>query len=316
MCKNGMILIGTNLASDECQSGVWKGEGVGFYQQEGYPRRFIQAFESPNYFSNDSACYNGRYMGHCLVTGYWNAFPEFSHADLIILLGTNPPICHPPFMREFADGKERGAKLVVIDPRLNPVACYADIFAQPYPGTDGALGWGLIRYLIETKNYDNELVEHYSIGFDKIAAYAKKFTPEYVEKQSGIYSHVVESIAQLIIKNRPKISIFPGTGLEHHDNGVNSVRAFAILACLCGNLDISCGLFWPEEMGGRKLNLYDEIQLENQKPIGADRFPALYDICKECHSMTAMDYMLGNGEYPLKSLIPVSYTHLRAHETS
>lgn len=283
--------------------GVWKGEGVGFYQQEGYPRRFIQAFESPNYFSNDSACYNGRYMGHCLVTGYWNAFPEFSHADLIILLGTNPPICHPPFMREFADGKERGAKLVVIDPRLNPVACYADIFAQPYPGTDGALGWGLIRYLIETKNYDNELVEHYSIGFDKIAAYAKKFTPEYVEKQSGIYSHVVESIAQLIIKNRPKISIFPGTGLEHHDNGVNSVRAFAILACLCGNLDISCGLFWPEEMGGRKLNLYDEIQLENQKPIGADRFPALYDICKECHSMTAMDYMLGNGEYPLKSLI-------------
>ena len=72
--------------------GVWKGEGVGFYQQEEYARRFIQAMGSPNYFSNDSACYNGRYMGHSLVTGFWSAFPEFSHADLIILLGTNPPI--------------------------------------------------------------------------------------------------------------------------------------------------------------------------------------------------------------------------------
>ena len=283
--------------------GVWKGEGVGFYQQEQYPRRFIHAFGSPNYFSNDSACYNGRYLGHSLVTGFWNAFPEFSHADLILLLGTNPPICHPPFMREFADGKERGAKLVVIDPRLNPVACYANLFAQPYPGTDGALGWGLIRYLIETKNYDIELVERHSIGFDKIAAYAQKFTPDYVEKQSGIYSQVVEDIAQMIIKYRPNVSIFSGTGLEHHDNGVDSVRTFTILGCLCGSLDISCGLFWPEEMGGRKLSLYDEIPLDDQKPIGADKFPALYDIRKECHSMTAMDYMLGRGEYPLKGMI-------------
>jgi anaerobic selenocysteine-containing dehydrogenase len=283
--------------------GVWKGEGVGFYQQEEFARRFIHAFGSPNYFSNDSACYNGRYLGHSLITGFWNSFPEFSQADLILLIGTNPPICHPPFMREFADGKQQGAKLVVIDPRLNPISCYADVFAQPYPGTDGALGWGLIRYLIETKNYDSELVERYSIGFEKIAAYANKFTPQYVEKQSGIYSHVVEEIAEMIIKNRPKISIFPGAGLEHHENGVNAVRTFAILWCLCGSLDIGCGLFWPEEMGGRKLTLYDEVSIRDQNPIGADKFPVLYDARKECHTMTAMDYMLGKGEYPLKGLI-------------
>jgi len=160
--------------------GVWKGEGMGFYQQEEYVRRFVHALGSPNYFSNDSACYNSRFLGYSLVTGFWNSFPEFSDADLILLFGTNPPICHPPFMREFADARRRGAKLIVIDPRLNPIACYADIFAQPYPGTDGALGWGLIRYLIETKSYDFELVERYSIGLEKIARYAERFTPEYV----------------------------------------------------------------------------------------------------------------------------------------
>jgi anaerobic selenocysteine-containing dehydrogenase len=283
--------------------GVWKGEGVGFHQQEKYVRRFAHALGTPNYFSNDSACYNGRFLGHCLVTGFWNAFPQFSDADLIMLFGTNPPMCHPPFMREFADARQRGAKLVVIDPRLNPVACYADIYAQPYPGTDGALGWGLIRYLIETKNYDSELVERHSVGFEKIVRYAKRFTPEYVEEQSGIYRDVVIAIAEMIIKYRPRMSIFAGTGLEHHENGVNNVRTLASLSCLCGALDISCGLFWPEEMDLRDLTLYDERPLSDQKPIGADKYPILYERRKECHTMTAMDFALGKGEYPLKGLL-------------
>ncbi len=283
--------------------GVWKGEALGFQQQEQFVRRFAHALGSPNYFSNDSACYNSRFLGHALVTGFWNSFPKFSDADLILLFGTNPPICHPPFMREFADARQHGTKLVVIDPRLNPVACYADIFAQPYPGTDGALCWGLIRYLIETKNYDAEVVERYSIGFEKIARYAKQFTPEYVEKQSGIYRDVVVDIAEMIIKYRPRLSVFAGTGLEHFENGVNSVRTLASLSCLCGTLDTGCGLFWPEEMPRHNLSLYEELPLLDQKPIGADKFPALYERRKECHSMTAMDYMLGKGEYPLKGLI-------------
>ncbi|MDX2501049.1 MAG: molybdopterin-dependent oxidoreductase, partial [Deltaproteobacteria bacterium] len=183
------------------------------------------------------------------------------------------------------------------------VACYADIFAQPYPGTDGALAWGLIRYLIKTNNYDHDLVDHHSIGFDKIAAYAEKFTPGYVEEQSGIYGHVVEEIAELIIKNHPGISIYPGAGLEHHENGVNSIRAFTILACLCGALGQPTGLFRPEPLEIRNLTLYDDMPLDDPHPIGADKFPALYDIRRECHTMTAMDYMLGNGDYPFKGLI-------------
>jgi formate dehydrogenase (coenzyme F420) alpha subunit len=283
--------------------GVWKGEGLGFYQQEDYARRFIHGFGSPNYFSNDSACYNGRYIGYHLVCGFWNSYPAFDQAGLIILLGSNPPICHPPFMREFADARSKGAKLVMIDPRLNPVACYADVFAQPYPGTDCALVWGLIRYLIKTNNYDEDIVNNNTIGFDKILAYAKKFTPEYVEQQTGIFADVVEEIALLIIKNRPKTSIFPGAGLEHNENGVNCVRALAILSCLIGALGWPSGLWRPEMLGIRSLTLYDELPMDDQGPIGADKFPVLYDIRKECHTMTAMDYMLGNGAYPLKGII-------------
>ena len=283
--------------------GIWKGEAVGFHQQEELARRFAHAFGTPNYFSNDSACYNGRFLGHYLVTGFWNPFPYYANADLILLFGTNPPVCHPPFMAEFADAKANGGSLVVIDPRLNPIACYANIFAQPLPGTDGALAWGLIRYLVKAGEYDHRLIERYAIGFEEIVAYSEKFTPQYVEEQTGVYADVVVKIARLIIDNRPKISFYMGAGLEHHDNGVNNIRALVILSCLTGALDIDCGLIWPEDLPRNKLTLYDELPLEGEKPIGADRFPVLYDLRKECHSMTAMDYMLGKGDYPLKGLI-------------
>jgi len=283
--------------------GVWKGEGVGFLQQEGYVRRFIHGFGSPNYFSNDSSCFNGRYLGNRLVTGFWNPYPHFAAARLILLLGSNPPVCHPPFMKEFADARSKGARLVVIDPRLNPIGCWADIFAQPRPGTDGALAWGLIHLLIKSGRYDRDFVDRFTVGFEKIAAYAERFTPAVVEAESGIYADVVRTIADMLIECLPKVSIYMGTGLEHHENGVNNIRAITILSCLCGALDIDCGLYWPEKMPLADLSPRREQLLSGPRPIGADRFPVLYDFTGEGHTMTAMDYMLGLGEYPLKGLL-------------
>jgi anaerobic selenocysteine-containing dehydrogenase len=283
--------------------GVWKGEAIGYYQEEDYVRRFIHAFGSPNYLSNDSACFNGRYLGFLLVHGFWNSHPQFEHADLIILWGTNLSVSHPTFMREVVDARRRGAKLIVIDPRLNKTTKQADIVARPLPGTDGALAWGLSRHLIESKVYDRKFIEKYSIGFEAFARYAANFTPEFVQQQTGVDRHTLQAMVDMIADNLPKIVIFPGIGLEHQENGVNDVRTIACLAALCGALDIQGGFTWPEAMGERKLSLCDEISLRDQKPIGADRFPVLYDYRWECHTMTAMDYMLGSGEYPLRGII-------------
>ena len=283
--------------------GVWKGEAIGYFQEEDYARRFIHAFGSPNYLSNDSVCFNGRYLGFLLVHGFWNSHPDFEHADLIILWGTNLSVSHPTYMREVAKAQRRNAKLIVIDPRLNKTTKRADVVARPRPGTDGALAWGLCRHLIKANAYDREFVEKYTIGFGAFVRYAEKFTPEFVQQQTGLDPQTFKAIAEIITGNLPRITIFPGIGLEHQENGVNDVRTIACLAALCGALDIKGGFTWPEAMGERKLSLCDEISLRDQKPIGADKFPTLYDYRWECHSMTAMDYMLGNGEYPLKGLI-------------
>ena len=146
-------------------------------------------------------------------------------------------------------------------------------------------------------------MERYSIGFEKMARYAKKFTPEYVEAQTGVYRTVVVEIAELIVKNRPRVAIFPGAGLEHHDNGVNNIRTIAALGCLCGALDTAWGLFWPEEMGGRRLTPADDGAPVKTGPIGSQRFPVFCDRVKEGHTMTAMDHMLGAAAPPLKGLV-------------
>jgi anaerobic selenocysteine-containing dehydrogenase len=222
---------------------------------------------------------------------------------LIILWGSNLPFSHPPFMRMIADGRAKGAKLIVIDPRLVSVAYQADIFAQPRPGTDGALAWGLARHLIEKGHYDRDFVRDHSVGFDEFARYAKKFTPERVEKETGLDRKTVVEIGETMIQSLPRVINYVGNGLEHHENGVDNIRTVACLGGLCGAVDIKGGDTWPQGMGGRSLTLYDELPLLDQKPIGLDKFPVLYDFRRECHTMTAMDYMLGKGDYPLRGLI-------------
>ncbi len=283
--------------------GVWKGEAIGYLQEEDYARRFIHAFGSPNYMSNDSACFNGRYLGFLLVHGFWNSHPEFEHADLTILWGTNLSASHPTYMREIVKAQKKGAKLIAVDPRLNKTTKRADLVVRPRPGTDGALLWGICRHLIQTEAYDQEFIRKYCIGFEAFARYADQFTPQYVQQQTGVDRLNLDTIFDMIVDNLPRISIFPGIGLEHHENGVNDVRTLACLAALCGSLDIKGGFTWPEALGERKLSMCEEVSLRHEKPIGADRFPALYDYRWECHTMTAMDYMLGQGEYPLKGVI-------------
>lgn len=282
--------------------GVWKGEAVGFAQQEDLARRFCHAFGTPNYFSNDSACFNGRYIGYCLGYGTW-AVPDYTNARCILLWGTNPPAAHPHMTRMIMEGKEQGAKLIVVDPRMSMIARQADLHAQVRPGTDGALAWGLMHLLIENKWYDQDFVENFTIGFEKIVHYAKKFTPELVEEETGIAPQILRKIASMMHSSGTRVVNYVGNGPEHHENGINNIRAISFLDALCGSFDRKGGNLHGEGLGARRLALYEEIPLMHLGPVGADKFPVLYHYRQECHTMTAMDVILSEEPYPLWGMI-------------
>lgn len=281
---------------------VWKGEAIGFAQEEEIARRFCHAFGTPNYFSNDSQCFNGRFIGYKLVEGTW-PIPDYANSRCIVLWGTNPPYAHPHMTRMILEGRAQGAELIVIDPRLSAIARQADIHAALKPGTDGALVWGIIHLLIENRWYDQEFVDQYTLGFDALAQYAKKFSPQFVAAETGVPKKIILAVADAIRRAGPRVANYVGNGPEHHENGINNIRAMACLDALTGSLDEKGGNLISEGIGLQELTLYEEIPLRHMEPIGAQRFPVLYDFRQECHTMTAMDVILSSEPYPLRGMI-------------
>ena len=282
--------------------GVWKGEAVGFAQQEDLARRFAHAIGSPNYFSNDSLCFNGRWIGYSTVHGAWSV-PDYENTRLVLMWGANPPHAHPNMTQMIMRARRRGGKLIVLDPRLSAVARQADLHAPIRPGTDGALAWGLIRALLERGAYDRELVANHSVGFPQMQAYAERFTPEYVEGETGVPASLVGEIAAALAKAAPAVVNYVGNGLEHHENGINNIRAVAYLDTLLGALDRKGGNRLAEGFLTNRLTLYQERPLTELEPIGAERFPVLYGMRQECHTMTALEAILSGRPYPLKAMV-------------
>lgn len=282
--------------------GIWKGEALGFGQQEEYARRFCHAIGSPNYFSCDSQCFASRYIGYSLVLGSLTV-PDFINSNFIVVWGSNPLVSHPPMGQRILAAQKKGAKIIVIDPRRNTTALHADMYLQIKPGTDGALAWGIIQQIIKNQWYDREFVAQYSVGFEEIARYANQFTVDYVEKETGVCGESMIDLTREFAKSAPRSLNYVGNGLEHHENGVNHARSIACISALCGCIDRKGGELLVKRMALPDLTLYDQKPLQDLEPIGAEHYPVLYNFRKECHSMSGIDTMLTGKPYPLKALL-------------
>lgn len=282
---------------------AWTGEAIGFLQQEAYAQRFIHGFGSPNFFTADSVCFALRLMAYKTCQGYWSYPPDFERAALTILWGSNPAYSHPPFMQRINRSRRRGGKLVVVDPRRSVAAKKADLFLQVRPGTDAALAFCLIRFLIHEKAYDREFVRSYSRGFDELAAYAEKFTLSYTARQTGISVESLGQMQDLMLQSLPCCVSFTGISLEHQSNGFNTIRTIACLSALCGAIDIKGGEPWNADIRVNPLNPLSDRQFSEMTPAGYEHYPLFYDVMHKCHSLPGIDYMLGRGAYPIEGLI-------------
>jgi len=219
-------------------------------------------------------------------------------------------------MQPIIEAKNNGAKLIVVDSRLSSIAEKADIFAQIKPGTDGALAHGIMRTLINTKSINKQFVDDHTIGYEKLKNYVQTFTPEMVQNETGLDSGRLLQIATLIGERSPRVANYVGNGLEHHENGVNNIRAVACITGLIGAFDAKGGSCFTESMDTKSLSLYSQIPLRHLDPIGAKEYPILYDIRKECHTMTAMNTFITAKPYPIKGLILTAANPLLTHPNS
>ena len=162
-------------------------------------------------------------------------------ADLMILWGANlvsTGVHAIPFIRE---AKERGMKLIVIDPRVTRTTMMADWHIQPKPGTDGALALGMMKVIVDNNLHDLDFLKEQTNGWE---ALLETKLPDYpldkVEKITGISAADIEKLA-LEYASTKKSFIRANYGLNRHQNAGQMCRAILILPCITGAWREPCG---------------------------------------------------------------------------
>ncbi|MBM7854792.1 formate dehydrogenase major subunit/formate dehydrogenase alpha subunit [Desulfohalotomaculum tongense] len=164
-----------------------------------------------------------------------NSIDEIAGADFILAIGTNTTETHPVIALQVKKAVRQGAKLAVIDPRVTKLAELADYHLQLNPGTDCALLNGLANVIIAEELWDKDFVAHRTEDFASFRQWVSGYTPQYVERVTGIPADVIYKLAREYA-GAENAAILYTMGLTQHISGTANVHAVANLAMLCGQV--------------------------------------------------------------------------------
>ena len=144
---------------------------------------------SANVDTNSRLCMASSVAGHRRAFGadtVPGCYEDLDEADLLVLVGSNAAWCHPVlFQRMLANKQQRGARIVVIDPRRTDTAGDADLFLGLKPGTDTALFCGLLVHLADSGALDRDYIERHTSGFDEALARARSIAGSVGRDRAG-----------------------------------------------------------------------------------------------------------------------------------
>ena len=170
-----------------------------------------------------------------------NSIEEIEFTDVILATGTNTTENHPVISSRVKRAvRQRGAKLIVIDPREIDLVKYATLWLRQKPGTDVAVFNGMMNVIISEGLPAKEYVENRTEGYEALKAVVAKYTPEYVEKISGVPAEDLRKAAR-IYATAKAASILYCMGITQHSTGTDNVKSVANLAMLCGMVGIEGG---------------------------------------------------------------------------
>ena len=162
-------------------------------------------------------------------------FYEVQHSEVIIVIGANPTENHPVAATFFKNAAKRGAKLIVMDPRGHSLKKHATHMLQFKPGTDVALLNSILNVIVEEKLYNDEYIKDHTLGFDELKKDLLSFTPEKMQKITGIEPSMIKQVARTFAQTDKGI-IFWGMGISQHVHGTDNARCLISLALMTGNV--------------------------------------------------------------------------------
>jgi predicted molibdopterin-dependent oxidoreductase YjgC len=165
-----------------------------------------------------------------------NTIDDLEDAKVILLIGSNASEQHPLIGRRIIKAvKEKGAALIVADPRQIDLVEVSRLHLRHSPGTDLALINGILHVIIEEGREDPKFIEENTEGFEEVIKSVHDYTPEYVEAITGVPSHKIVEAARMYA-GAEKASIIYAMGITQHVSGTDNVVALANLAMATGNV--------------------------------------------------------------------------------
>ncbi|MEH0823711.1 MULTISPECIES: molybdopterin oxidoreductase family protein [unclassified Micromonospora] len=158
---------------------------------------------------------------------------DLGRADTLLLVGANPAETMPPLMRHVTDLRERGGRLIVVDPRATATARQADLHLQPLPGTDLAVANALLHIALTEGWLDRAYVAERTTGFDEVRRTVAGYWPAEVERLSGVPVADLYATARALA-TVDRAVVLTARGAEQHAKGVDTVTAFINLALALG----------------------------------------------------------------------------------
>ena len=218
---------------------------------------------SANVDTNSRLCMASSVAGHRRAFGadtVPGCYEDLDEADLLVLVGSNAAWCHPVlYQRMLANKQQRGARMVVIDPRRTDTVGDDDLFLGLKPGTDTALFSGLLVYLADNGALDRDYIERHTSGFEDAMARARSMAGSVgaTALATGLSEQDVAAFFQMFA-NTPRVVTMYSQGVNQSAQGTDKVNAILNCHLATGRIGkVGASPFsltgQPNAMGGREV---------------------------------------------------------------
>ena len=235
--------IGDKLAEIRGKSGAdsvyWLGSAK-FSNEGAYLYRKFAAYWGTNNVDHQARiCHSTTVTGVANTWGYGaqtNSYNDIRKAKTIIFMGSNAAEAHPVSLQHILEGKELNrANMFVFDPRMTRTAAHATEYVRFRSGTDIPVIWGMLHHIFKNGWEDKEYIRQRVYGMDDVRKEVEKWTPEEVERVTGVPEAQLKRAAEKFAKERPSTFIWC-MGATQHTVSTANVRAFCILLLATGNV--------------------------------------------------------------------------------
>ena len=184
-------------------------------------------------------CHSTTVTGVANTWGYGamtNSYTDIRNAKTLLFLGGNPAEAHPVSLQHLLEGKELNrANFIVADPRMTRTAAHATEYVRIRPGTDIPVLYGMLWHIFKNGWEDKQFIQQRVYGMDDVRKEVDKWTPEEVERVSGVPGEQLKRVAEKFAKEKPSTLIW-AMGQTQHTVGTANVRASCILLLATGNV--------------------------------------------------------------------------------